>query len=233
MKRPRNYMISLFVLAFCSAASADDKQGTVLFNGTNLDGWKLKGNNTERSKWTVGHAAMDEKNNRKLVVTAAADGKGELINAAGGGVDIYSEAEFGDCRVTLELMVPKGSNSGIYLMGNYEIQVLDSFGKETIGPGDIGAIYGAAVASVNAARPPGQWQTFEIDFQAPRFENGKKVANARFLRVVLNGKVIHENVEVKSVTGGNLGRGETATGPLLFQGDHGPVAYRNIRVTAK
>jgi hypothetical protein len=233
MKTTPNCITWLVVLAFASAVMADDQKGQVLFNGKNLDGWKLKGDNTDRSKWTVGNAAMDEKENGKLAVTAAEDGKGQLINAAGGGVDIYSEAEFGDCHMSLEMMVPKGSNSGIYLMGNYEIQVLDSYGKKTIGPGDIGAIYGAAVASVNAARPPGQWQTFEIDFQAPRFENGKKVANARFPRVVLNGKVIHEDVEVKSVTGGNLGRGETPTGPLLFQGDHGPVAFRNIRVTAK
>lgn len=233
MKTTRNGITWLVVFALTSAVMADDKKGQILFNGKSLDGWKLKDDNSDRSKWTVGQAAMDEENNRNLVVTPAKDGKGELINAAGGGVDIYSEAEFGDCHVSLEMMVPKGSNSGIYLMGNYEIQVLDSYGKQTIGPGDIGAIYGAAVASVNAARPPGQWQTFEIDFQAPRFENGKKVANARFPRVVLNGKVIHEDVEVRSVTGGNLGRGETPTGPLLFQGDHGPVAYRNIRVIAK
>ena len=233
MKLTQTFLVLLLVAALSSVAMADDKKAQELFNGKNLDGWNLKGDNTDRSKWTVGTAVMDEKNNRNLAVTPAEGGQGELVNAAGGGVDIYSEAEFGDCSVTLEMMVPKGSNSGIYLMGNYEIQVLDSYGKEKIGPGDIGAIYGAAVARVNAARPPGEWQTFEIDFQAPRFENGKKVANARFHRVVLNGKVIQEDVEVTTVTGGNLGRGETPTGPLLFQGDHGPVAYRNIRVTKK
>jgi hypothetical protein len=233
MRVSTHLLATLLVLALPLAASADKDTAAALFNGTNLDGWKIKGDNTDRSKWTVGAATMDAENNRALKVAKAEPGKGELINAAGGGVDIYSEAEFGDCLVTLELMVPKGSNSGVYLMGNYEVQVLDSFGKDKVGPGDIGGIYGAAAPRSNAARAPGEWQTFEIDFQAPRFENGKKTANARFLCVKLNGQVIHEDVEVKGVTGGNLGRGETAKGPLLFQGDHGPVAYRNIRVKAK
>jgi hypothetical protein len=233
MRSTLRLLALLLVIGLSHVALADDQNAQQLFNGKSLDGWKLKGDAADRSNWAVGIAAMDKKDNRNLAVTPAEDGKGQLVNAAGGGIDIYSEAEFGDCHVSLELMVPKGSNSGIYVMGNYEIQVLDSFGKEEIGPGDIGAVYGAAVARVNAARPPGEWQSFEIDFQAPRFENGKKVANARFLRVVLNGKVIHDDVEVTTVTGGNLGRGETPAGPLLFQGDHGPVAFRNIRVTKK
>ena len=128
-------------------------------------------------------------------------------------------------------MVPRGSNSGIYLQGNYEIQILDSFGKQRVGPGDIGGIYGAAAPRVNAAKAPGQWQTFVIDFQAPRFENGQKIANAVFKKIVLNGQVIQENVEVQGPTGGNLGRGDVARGPLMFQGDHGPVAFRNIKIT--
>lgn len=233
MRVSTHLLSTLLVFALPLAALADKDAGTVLFNGTSLDGWKIKGDNTDRSKWTVGTATMDADNNRALKVADAEPGKGELINAAGGGVDIYSEAEFGDCLVTVDVMVPKGSNSGVYLMGNYEIQVLDSFGKEQVGPGDIGGIYGAAAPRTNAARAPGEWQTFEIDFQAPRFDGDKKTANARFVCVKLNGQVIHEDVEVKGVTGGNLGRGETATGPLLFQGDHGPVAYRNIRVKAK
>ncbi len=203
----------------------------VVFNGKNLDGWKLKGDKVDQSKWVVGLAELDPNNPRQLSVGKAKEA-GQLINAAR-GVDIYTAEEFGDCVVRLELMVPKGSNSGIYLMGNYEIQVLDSFGKANVGPGDIGGIYGSAAPRTNAAKAPGEWQTFEIDFSAPQFEDGKKVANARFNRVVLNGQVIHEDVEVKGVTGGNLGRGEQPTGPLMFQGDHGPVAFRNIRVTPK
>ncbi len=233
MRLSTQLLSALLVIALPLSALADKDAGTSLLNGTNLDGWKIKGDNTDRSKWTVGTATMDADNNRELKVADAEPGKGELVNSAGGGIDLYSEAEFGDYLVTLDVMVPKGSNSGVYLMGNYEIQVLDSFGKKQVGPGDIGGIYGAAAPRTNAARAPGEWQTFEIDFQAPRFEGGTKTANARFLCVKLNGQVIHEDVEVAGVTGGNLGRGESAKGPLMFQGNHGPVAYRNIRVKAK
>jgi hypothetical protein len=202
------------------------------FNGKSLEGWKLKGNNEQRSHWTVGEASLSPDNPRELKV-GEAKGKGALVNAKGAGVDLFTEQEFGDCVVSLEVMVPKGSNSGIYVHGNYEVQILDSYGKEKVGPGDIGGIYGAAAPRVNAAKAPGEWQTFEIDFQAPRFKDGKKVANAKFLKVTLNGKVIHENVEVSGPTPSNLGGGEAARGPLMFQGDHGPVAYRNIKIHVK
>lgn len=200
-----------------------------LFDGKDLSRWKFKKHRSNKSQWTVGKASLNPKNLREFSV-----GEGnEMINAKGRGVDIYSEFEFGDCVLTLEVMVPKGSNSGIYLMGNYEVQVLDSFLRSKVGPGDMGGIYGAAPPRVNASLAPGEWQTYVIDFTAPKFKDGKKIANARFNKVTLNGTVIHENVEVKGVTGGNLGRGETAKGPLMFQGDHGPVGYRNIRVQAR
>ena len=220
-----------FVLCFqvTSFSNADDKVATP-FNGKDLSGWKIKGDNKDKSKWTVALAKVDQ--GGKLVVEPAS-GSGELVNAAGGGVDIFTEAKFGDCVVALEVMVPKGSNSGVYLMGNYELQILDSFGKEKVGPGDLGGIYGAAAPKLNAAKAPGEWQTLEIDFTAPKFTDGKKSANARFNKVVLNGQVIHENIEVKGVTGGSLGQGEQATGPLMFQGDHGAVAFRKIRISTK
>src|SRR5437763_7920923 len=146
-----------------------------------------------------------------------------MVNTAGGGIYIYTEQEFGDCLVEVEVMVPKGSNSGIYLMGRYEIQILDSFGRDKLGMGDMGAIYSVAVPKLNACLKAGEWQKYVIDFQAPRFDGKKKTANAIFHKVVLNEKVIHDKVEVtKGATGGALG-GEVAMGPLMFQGDHGPV----------
>jgi hypothetical protein len=128
-------------------------------------------------------------------------------------------------------MVPKGSNSGVYIMGEYEIQILDSFGKTEVGPGDVGGLYGAQAPKVNAAKAPGEWQKFVVDFRAPKFDaSGKKTANARFVRVTLNGKVIHENVEMKQQTPGGVTGKEHAEGPLMFQGNHGPVAFRNIKI---
>jgi len=209
-------------LLLCLAAQAVEP-----FNGKDLGGWKLKGP-AAKSKWKVGKAALDPAANAKLVVTEG----GELVNAAGGGVDLYSEAKFGDARVELELMVPKGSNSGVYVMGEYEVQVLDSFGKEKMGTGDIGALYGAAPPRVNASKPPGEWQTLVIEFRAPKFgADGRKTANATFMKIELNGQVIQENVEMKGPTPAGVTGKEAPEGPLMFQGDHGPVAYRNIKIT--
>ena len=85
--------------------------------------------------------------------------------------------------------------------------------------------------SKNACREPGQWQTLKIRFRAPRFDAaGKKTANAKFERVELNGQVIHENREVAYPTGAAWHNKEHAEGPLLLQGDHGPVAFRNLRI---
>ncbi|MBN2138374.1 MAG: DUF1080 domain-containing protein [Sedimentisphaerales bacterium] len=206
----------------------------VLFDGKNLkEDWEVKGGDWNKSKWAAGKAAVSAEDPKKL---AGSGDSGAMINLVGGhgqGVDIYSKQEFGDCRVELEVMVPQGSNSGIYLMGQYEVQVLDSWNRDKLGMGDMGAIYSASEPQVNATRPPGEWQRYVIDFRAPRFDaDGNKTANARFMRVELNGEVIHERgLEVKGSTGGALRGKEVAKGPLMFQGDHGPVAYRNIVVT--
>jgi len=202
-----------------------------VFDGKSTTGWKVKGDE-KKSRWKVGVAALDETNPGKMVVT---DGSGELVNTAGGGVDIFTEATFGDCTVEIEFMVPKGSNSGIYFMGEYEVQVLDSFGKadDKLTQGDLGALYSAAAPKKNAAKKPGEWQKFEIVFEAPKFDGDKKVAKAKFVKVTLNGTMLHENVEMEKNTPGGLTGKEAATGPLMFQGDHGPVAFRNIKVTPK
>ena len=144
----------------------------------------------------------------------------------------------------VEFLIPKGSNSGVKLQGLYEIQIRDSWGVKAPKGSDCGGIYPRAELKpkyhyldkgvpprLNACKKPGEWQTLDIRFQAPRFDaDGKKTANARFLKVVLNGQVIHDNVEVPTPTGHAWHTQESATGPLLLQGDHGPVAFRNVRV---
>jgi hypothetical protein len=202
------------------------------FNGRNLEGWKTRPEGNNRNYWTVGTARLDPKDPKRLVVEP---GGQELINAAPGhgqGLDLYSETLHGDAIIKLEVMVPRESNSGIYVMGEYEVQVLDSYGREDKpGPGDMGAIYGAQPPRRPKYKAPGEWNTYEIHWRAPRFDAaGKKIANARFEKVILNGVVIHENVEMKGPTPGGVDGREKPRGPLMFQGNHGPVAYRNIEI---
>ncbi len=224
------------ILALLGRTAAAEEKPIQLFNGLDLKGWTFKKDQEAKSKWVVGHAKLDDKNPGKLAVTpipAGADGGPagrELINAEH-SVDLFTEDKFGDCTLELEFMVPKGSNSGIYLMGVYEVQILDSYGKKKVGPGDLGGLYQTAAPTLNAAKKPGEWQKFVIEFQAPRFKDGKKIDNAKFVKVTLNDQVIHENIEMKKgPTPGGLSNKESATGPLLFQGDHGPVAFRNIKI---
>lgn len=156
---------------------------------------------------------------------------------------LISVFEHGDIELELEVMLPKGSNSGIYLQGRYEIQLLDSWGVKNPRYSDIGGIYrnwenepgkiymGKAPLS-NPAKAPGLWQKMKISFQAPRFDKaGNKIENARFNYVDLNGVRIHENVEVPLPTGGPIENNEKSLGPLMIQGDHGPVAFRNVKYT--
>ncbi|MCB0570061.1 MAG: DUF1080 domain-containing protein [Phaeodactylibacter sp.] len=157
--------------------------------------------------------------------------------------NLVSVLEHGDLDLELEFMMARHSNSGIYLQGKYEIQLLDSWGKQYPAYGDCGGIYErwddampegqqgyeGYAPRYNACRAPGLWQKLEISFQAPRFDDfGNKTANAKILFVRLNGQLIHENVALTGPTRGG-GADEVAKGPLLIQGDHGPVAFRNIR----
>ena len=222
-------VLSLLAVPLLAPATGAEKGRIVKPLGKDLKGWSAQGP-VEKSKWAVGIAKVDPDNPRRLVVTPLGDQAPELITAQGGGQDIYTAEKFGDCTIEIEVMVPQGSNSGIYLMGEYEVQVLDSFGKKRVGPGDMGGIYGATAPRVNACKKPGEWQKFVIQFQAPRFKDGKKVANARFIKMVLNDEVIHENVEMKQQTPGGVAGKEAPEGPLMLQGNHGPVAYRNIKI---
>jgi hypothetical protein len=151
---------------------------------------------------------------------------------------VKSKATFGDATLHIEFRLPyqpqdRGQargNSGAYIQGCYEVQMLDSFGLEGL-DNECGGIYKAARPDVNMCLPPLSWQTYDINFTTPRFEDGKKVANAK-MTVRHNGVVIHENLEIPEGTpGGSNGEGQA--GPLYLQ-DHGnPVRYRNIWIVPK
>jgi len=226
--------LMMFVLGSLPAIAETVKKP---FNGTNLDGWKFNGDQENCWKACPLHADATAFESAPLK-------EGEpsyLCNMVDlnwnkdprKGVDIYTEEKFGDCTVKLEFLIPKGSNSGVYLLGEYEVQVADSFGKpnDRLRQGDMGAIYSAAPPAVNAAAEPGTWQKYEIEFVAPKFDaDGNKTANALFKKITLNDKVVQENVEVKGPTGGGLTMKEAPTGPLMLQGNHGPIAFRNIEI---
>jgi len=152
--------------------------------------------------------------------------------------------EHGDLDLDLDFMMAKGSNSGIYLQGRYEIQLNDSWGNKNPKYGDVGGIYErwdeskpegskgyqGIAPRLNVAKAPGLWQNIKISFQAPRFDAAeKKISNAKILSIILNGVLIHENVELTGPTRGTMLDNEVSKGPLRFQGDHGNVAFRNIK----
>ena len=184
----------------------------------------------------VGKVKMDPADNRRL---ATSPGTGVALNGPKGRTrNLLTKLQHGDVEAHIEFMVPKGSNSGVYFQGRYEVQILDSWGVKKPKYGDCGGIYQrwkdgkgfeGRPPRVNASRPPGEWQTFDCLFRAPRFDaQGKKIANAKFVKIAHNGIVVHENVEVTGPTRAAALSDEKATGPLMLQGDHGPVAYRNI-----
>ena len=185
------------------------------------------------------------KNPTNEILLSAKPGTGVIVNGPTGRTsNLLSKAEFGDVKAHIEFMVSKDSNSGVYFMGRYEIQVFDSWRKESEYAGiECGGIYQrwdnnrnpkgfeGHSPRINASRPPGQWQTFDVVFRAPRFDKtGRKISNARFETVYHNGELVHEDIELTGPTRASTYNDEQPTGPLMIQGDHGPVAYRNIRV---
>jgi len=189
----------------------------------------------------VGEVTSDPKNASRLAWKA---GKVSAVNGERGRTrHLVTKHEHGDCEAHIEFVVPKGSNSGVYFQGRYEIQVLDSWGVKKLAHGDCGGVYQRWAKGkgfeghpprVNASKKPGEWQTFDVIFRAPRFDaKGKKVANARFVKVVHNGMVVHENVEVTGPTRAAMFGDEKPTGPIMLQGDHGPVAYRNFWIVER
>lgn len=208
-----------------------------LLNGRSLEGWRAKDPAKPHEWFTASRVGLDPADPQRL--SARQEPGGAIVNGAAGRTqDWITVAEHGDVELYVEWMVGKGSNSGVYLQGLYEVQVFDSHGKSDPKYSDAGGIYhrwinekgvGGSSPRVNASRPAGEWQSFHIWFRAPRFDDsGKKTANARFLKVLHNGTLVQENVEVDGGTRAHLPITEAPRNPLMLQGDHGPVAYRAI-----
>lgn len=167
-----------------------------LFNGRDLAGWKPRHPNAANG-WKV----QD----------------GLLANAAPGN-DLVTERLFTDFKLRARFRYPKGSNSGIYLRGRYEVQIEDGFGQEPDSHG-IGGVYGFLTPRVNAARKPGEWQTLEITLVG------------RVVTIALNGEWIIERQAIPGITGGALDSDEDQPGPLVIQGDHGRVEFKEVTLT--
>ncbi|MEL6923336.1 MAG: family 16 glycoside hydrolase [Bacteroidota bacterium] len=178
------------------------------------------------------------------------EGKGILANNQTDAekAHLYTAFEHGDMELDVEFMVPKGSNSGIYFQGRYEVQIFDSYGDEAKVTG-AGAIYErwddskpegeqgyeGHAPRVNASKMPGLWQHFKIFFRAPRFdESGKKIKNAMFEHVYHNGMLVHKDVELTGPTRAAVFENdpEVPYAPMVIQGDHGPVAFRHFKYKA-
>ena len=228
----------LWVGSSLALRGAERPRTVRLFDGKTLAGWRAP-----VGDWlAVKAVSLDPADPKKFTVER---GEGILLNGESGrAVNLLSNSEHGDVEAHVEFVIPKGSNSGIYFQGRYEIQVYDSFGvaKDQYPGIECGGIYPRWTEArgefeghsprVNVSKPPGQWQSLDVVFRAPRFDAaGRKVRNACFVKVVFNGQIIHENVELTGPTrAARWENDERALGPLMLQGDHGPVAYRNLRL---
>ena len=185
------------------------------------------------AEWRVGGDVLVDRA-RDLEATVA-PGAGTLVSPAGAGrrSDLRTAWEHGDLELSLEVLLPKGGDAGVYLQGRYALQLTDGWRARRPTFADMGGVRDGAAGvapRVNAARAPGLWQTLSLLFHAPRFDAaGRKVADARFVRVTLNGTVIHENLRVAAPTAGAPLADERAAGPLVLRGERGPVAFRNVR----
>jgi hypothetical protein len=209
-----------------------------LLNGKDLSGWHP--DQGKDSTWYTTRGVRWERLLGPTRLSGIREPGGRIVNGPDGRTaNLVSDQEFGDIELYLEFMLGKGSNSGVYLHGLYEVQVFDSWASD-LEPtsSDCGGIYhrwidnqgvGGSAPKRNASRRPGEWQSFHIWFRAPRFDSsGKKTENAQFIRVLHNGLLVQEMVEVEGGTRAHMNIPEAPKNPIMLQGDHGPVSYRNI-----
>ncbi|CAN5429865.1 hypothetical protein BH23BAC1_BH23BAC1_18220 [soil metagenome] len=241
----KNLKISNAVLLICSILSINplpvfSQSSNSDFSFKDLSAFKPVSKN-----WFVAGDVTFDLNDSKSVKTTKGQGILVNVNTEKERQDIFTVMEHGDAELDLDFMMAKNSNSGIYLQGRYEIQLLDSWGKKSLYFGDVGGIYErwdeskpegqkgyeGTAPRVNASKAPGLWQNIKITFVAPKFDDkGTKVSNAKIVRIILNDIPIIENIELSGVTRGSAFKEEAPKGPLRIQGDHGIVAFRNFKV---
>lgn len=216
--RPQPRKIDPGTVSTQNAAGRPPSDAVVLFDGKDLSNWRDDKGNAPRWK-------LED---------------GAIVSAPGVGM-IYSKQEFGDCQLHVEWSAPtppKGDsqgrgNSGVFLMGRYEVQVLDGWENPTYADGSAGAIYGQYPPLVNACRRPGEWQTYDILWTGPRFRADGMVETPAFITVLHNGVVVHNHTAPLGPMVYRQLAHYTAhgpKGPIAFQ-DHGnPVRYRNVWV---
>ena len=230
-----------------------------LFNGNNLAGWKYRNPNAKKVWVVCDDVRMDPSNPGKLLPVGSGGSPAAVLLCGddGRGSDIMTDEAFGDYQLHLEFTVPKGSNSGVYNRGLFEIQIFDSYGVPKLAFHECGALYERAIPSENHARPPGQWQSYDITMTGKKLSliwNGKPVYKDMDVRYGETDReafdrLNQENadkpealrVKLRREDGkyiGYFGEGGTRSsldgpdrpGPILLQGDHGPVAYRNLYI---
>ena len=175
-----------------------------LFNGKDLTGWRLI-----NPRQANGFKVVDGN-----LVNDPVSAEGQRVSFG----NLRTDSEFEDFKLTLETNIPAGSNSGVYLRGIYEVQVVDSYGQD-LNWLNMGALYSRITPSEAAEKPAGEWQTMEI------------ILCDRHLTVVLNGKKIIDNKPVYGPTGGAMHADVVRPGPIYLQGDHGKVSFRNLVLT--
>jgi hypothetical protein len=220
-------LLGIFALSYAQTESENKGELEI---GTLPDEWKPRTDlSWFKNLWTTGTAISDPDDRTKIIAKPGGD---HLINTGDGGVGIYTTEKYGDVHIDLEVMIPVNGNSGILLMGQYEVQVWDSYGKPVLWANQwMGTIVATKEPDAHPEKPGGEWQHFIIDFRAPRFDkDGNKIKNALFEQVILNGVMVQENVEAPAPTPVNMPGGECEKGPLLLSGFTGQCAYRNIKI---